>query len=537
MPEDFLEEKPSEKPDLKEYWRLVRRRCWYFFLPLFIGWLLVFAATWLLPPVYRSATLILVEQPTVPQQYVTPNVSSDLQTRLNSITQQILSRTRLLHIIETLKLYQKERRRLTPDDLVDQMRKDIEIELVRSPDHDQQLTAFNIYFSADDRQVAQRVTNELTQLFIDENLEARQQQSENTTQFLESQLRDARQKLTEQENQVRTYKDRYLGELPGQLQSNLQILTGFQQQLQAEEDALGRAKQQNAYLESLQTQYRSVTASLKPGDDAPTGLPAIDQELDRLRTQMADLKSHYTDRHPDVRKLKEQIDKNEKMRQEIAADLKAKAKNTQKDDASEPDPTGDIARLSPMMEVQSQLKANQIEINNRQEAIKAIQTKISEYQGRLNQTPVREQQLADLSRDYEQSKSNYESLLAKKNQSELATNLEKRQQGEHFRILDPPSLPEKPYSPNRLKLSWIGLLVGVVLGIASTAGVELTDDRVYNEKDFKMLVPTEILAEIPPLTTLEEEKSQQRKAWRDLAGVGLVLICIMAGIAVTYFRG
>jgi polysaccharide chain length determinant protein (PEP-CTERM system associated) len=417
------------------------------------------------------------------------------------------------------------------------MRKDIDIELVRSPEHDQQLTAFNIYFVANDPQVAQRVTAELTNLFIDENLEARQQQSENTTQFLESQLRDARQKLTEQENQVRGYKDRYLGELPGQLQSNLQILTGFQQQLQAEEDALGRAKQQNAYFESLLTEYRNITASLKPGDNAPTGLPAIDQELDRLRTQMADLKSHYTDRHPDVRKLKEQIDKNEKMRQKIAADLKAKSKNVSKDDGSEPDITADMTRVSPMLEVQSQLKANQMEITNRQEAIKAVQAEINEYQGRLNQTPIREQQLADLSRDYEQSKTNYESLLAKKNQSELATNLEKRQQGEHFRIVDPPSLPQKPDSPNRLKLNLMGLLVGVVLGLASATGAELIDDRVYSEKDFKLLTPTEILIEVPPLTTIEEEKSQQRKTWRDLAGVSLLVICIVASIAVTYLRG
>ena len=537
MPEDFLEENPPEKPDLNEYWRLARRRCWYFVLPLFVGWLLVFTLSWLLPPVYRSGTLILVEQPTVPQQYVVPNVSSDLQTRLNSITQQILSRTRLLHIIESLNLYKKERRRLNSYDLVDKMRKDIDIELVRSPEHDEELTAFNVYFSANDPHVAQRVTNELTDLFINENLEARQQQSENTTEFLESQLREARQKLADQENRVREYKDRYLGELPGQLQSNLQILIGFQGELQAEQDALGRAKQQNAYLESLLTQYRSVTASLKPGEDPPTGLPAIDQELDKLQAQMADLKSHYTDRHPDVRKLKKQITKNEKMRQDIAADLKEKAKNAQKDETSDSGTTGDLTRISPIMEVQSQLKANQIEMTNRQETIKALQAKISGYQGRLNQTPVREQQLADISRDYEQSKANYESLLAKKNQSELATNLEKRQQGEHFRILDPPSLPQKPYFPNRLKLSFIGVLVGVLLGVGSVAGAEVTDDRVYNEKEFKKLAPAEILVEIPPLSTIEEEQKQQRRDWRDLTVVCLMIVCMTLGVVVSYFRG
>jgi len=152
-----------------------------------------------------------------------------------------------------------------------------------------------------------------------------------------------------------------------------------------------------------------------------------------------------------------------------------------------------------MMEVQSQLKANRLEIANRQETIQALKAKINEYQARLNQTPVREQQVADLSRDYEQSKANYESLLAKKNQSELATNLEKRQETEHFRILDPPSLPTKPYSPNRFKLACIGLAAGLVLGAASVAVAELTDDRIYSEKEMKKLLPADVLTEIPRL--------------------------------------
>ena len=216
MPEDF-EDKPSEKPDLKEYWRLARRRCWYFFLPLFGTWLILFAAGWLLPAVYRSGTLIIVEEPTVPSQYVVSNVSSDLQkNRLDSITQQILSRTRLLQIIEKLNLYTKERGRLTPEELVERMRNDIDIELVRSPGKED-LTAFNVYFSANSPRTAQATTSELTSLFISENLEARQQQSENTTRFLESQLEQARAVLAEQERRLREYKDRYLGELPNQL--------------------------------------------------------------------------------------------------------------------------------------------------------------------------------------------------------------------------------------------------------------------------------------------------------------------------------
>jgi protein tyrosine kinase modulator len=537
MPED-LEDKPSEKPDLKQYRNLAHRRYWYFVFPFFVGWLVLFTASWLLPPLYRSGTLILVEQPTVPQQYVVPNVSGDLQNRLDSITQQILSRTRLVHIIDGLHLYPKERNRLTPDDLVDRMRKDIDIELVRSPERDE-LTAFNVYFSARDPHVAQAVTSELTNLFISENLEVRQQLSETTTQFLESQLQEARANLSEQEKRVRDYKDHHLGELPSQLESNLQILAGFQNQLQAEEDALGRARQQNTYLESLLSQYRTVQSALATTEAAPEGLPAIDQELDRLHAQLADLTSHYTERHPDVKKLKEQIAATENMKRQIAADLQAKATKAGSD--RNPDSLaaqyGDARQISPMMEVQSQLKANQIEIANRQETIKELKQKISDYQGRLNQTPVREQQLADLTRDYEQSKANYDSLLAKHNQSALATNLEKRQEGEHFRILDPPSLPTKPYSPNRFKLTCIGLFAGFVLGAGSVAGAELTDDRFYSEKELKKLVPVEVLTEIPVIATPQDVKRRRWLAWRDIIGISTITFCILVGVAFTYLHG
>ena len=152
---------------------------------------MVWGVSWVLPSVYRSGTLILVEQPTVPSQYVVPNIASDnLQDRLQSITQQILSRTRLMRIIENQNLYATSRQRATPDEIVEQMRKDIEIELVHDRD---QLTAFNVYYSSGDPHVAQRVTKELTDLFISENLEARQEQSENTTEFLRESSRGSQE--------------------------------------------------------------------------------------------------------------------------------------------------------------------------------------------------------------------------------------------------------------------------------------------------------------------------------------------------------
>jgi polysaccharide biosynthesis transport protein len=534
MPEEF-EEQATEPLDWRYYLALSRRRIWYFLIPFFLGWLLVWALSWALPSVYRSATLILVEQPAVPQQFVVSNVAGDLQQRLQSITQQILSRTRLWHIIETLNLYKKQRQRLTPDEVVANMRKDIEIELVR--DNRQELSAFNIYYSSRDPHVAQQVTSDLSNLFISENLEARQQQSENTTKFLESELEEARKVLSDQEEKVRRFKDQHLGELPGQLQSNLQILTGLQTQLQGEQDNLNRAKQQNVYLESLLTQYRTLQRSTRSGGNIQMGLPALDQELDQLKSKLADLSSHYTDRHPDVRKLKDQIARTERMRQQISGELSIKPADNSDSTAAVPKTEDDVRASSSTLELQSQLKANQAEIVNRQRSIQDLVGKISQYQGRLNQAPVREQELTDLTRGYDQSKSNYDSLLKKKNDSALATSLELQQQGEHFRILDPPSLPQKPFSPNRIKMCGLGLAVGLILGIGAAGTAEFLDDRIYSDKALRKLIPVAVIAELPGIWTEQERNQQRKQAGLVWITASLILVCMLAGSTLSYFRG
>jgi len=538
MSDDVLEEKSAETFDWRHYLALVQRRSWYFLIPLFAGWITIWGISWMLPSTFRSGTLILVEQPTVPSQYVVPNVTDNLQDRLQSISQQILSRTRLLRIIESQKLYTSDRKRFTPDEVVERMRKDIEIELVRSPGTDQ-LTAFNVYYASRDARVAQQVTSEVTNLFISENLEARQEQSENTTQFLQSQLEEARTSLAAQEAKIREFKDQHLGDLPGQLQSNLQILSGLQTQLGSEQDGLNRAKQQRVYLESLLGQYRTIQRSTTGANDT-VGLPVLDQELDKLKAQLADISSHYTDRHPDVRKIKEQIAKTERMKQQIAADPESSSTDDPKAKgafATAPRNAGDIREMSPMVELESQLKVNHIEVGNRERAIQELQAKIGEYQARLNREPVREQQLADLTRNYDQSRANYDSLLKKKNDSELATSLERRQQGQHFRILDPPSLPVKPYSPNRVKLSGIGLLIGLVLGAVGVAGSEFIDDRLHSEEEIKKLLPVAIISQIPDIVTLRDERAQNKEIWLGRAAAGFVFISILAGTAISYFCG
>jgi succinoglycan biosynthesis transport protein ExoP len=529
--EEELQES-SEPIDFAEIKGIVRRRRWQFLVPFFCGWALVWGASWLIPSTYRSGTLILVEQPSVPEKYVVSNIDSDIQHQLDSITQQILSRTRLLRIIDSLGLYANERKHKSPDDLVEKMTKDIEIEL--SHGDDRKLSAFNIYYVNRDPKMAQAATAELANLFITENLEQRQERSESTTKFLGDQLDQARTKLAAQEAKLRVFKDQHLGELPTQTQSNLQILTGLQAQAQANEDALNRAKQQNTYLESLINQYKAMDHGSKPGEGGPVGLAEIDKELDQLKAQLADLKSHYTDKHPDVRKTKQQIAQAEQMRERIVADMGNRANNPTPESVA---PTSFDPKSAPLLELESQLKANRLEIANREAEIKDEQNKINQYQARLNMAPVMEQQFADITRDYDQSKTDYESLLAKKNQSEMSTDLEKTQQGEHFRMLDPPNLPLRPYKPNRLMLCGAGLAVGLVLGGGFAFGQEKLSGKIYSEREIKKLVPFEVIAEIPPIESLEEQVSHRRGVW--IAGAAAVLVVgfVLLGSALTYLYG
>lgn len=537
MPED-LDEQPSQGFNLEYYLGVVRRRHLHFLIPLFVGWIVVWAASWVLPPRYQSSTLILVEQPTMPKDYVTPNVNDDLQERMQSITQQILSRTRLLHIIDQFDLYASDHGDRLADDKVDSMRKDIGIDLVR--DSRDQITAFKVSFTSHDPHLAQKVTSELTNLFINENLEVRQQQSEGTTQFLEDQLESARKGLAEQEEKIRLFKGQHVGEMPGQLASNLQILSGLQSQLQNDQDQLNAAKQQHVYLQTLVDQYRALQSTAKAADGtvAPVGLPALDQELQKERAQLADLRSHYTDRHPDVRKLKDQIAETEKMRDQLLASLKTKNTAGEEGDTTAPvSSSTDPAQASMLLQIQGQLRSNQVEITNREHDIASLKVKIDDYQARLNQEPIREQQLADLTRGYDQSKANYDDLLKKKNESQMATSMELLQQGERFRVLDAPSFPEKPEFPNRLKFCGIGLGVGIALGVFAAGAFEMLDRRTYDEQELKGLIPVAILAEIPEVTSPADEKRARRRFWLGWATAAFVVGTILAGSAFSFLRG
>jgi succinoglycan biosynthesis transport protein ExoP len=533
-----FESTPEPKIDWMHHLHVLRRRRWWFILPAFLIWAAVWIASWFLPAIYRSETVIVVEQQRVPSQYVVANVGDDLQQRLQSMTQQILSRTRLLRIMEEFNLYGHHGKR-EADALVEAMRKDIQIEMVRSSNY-AELSAFKIAYLSRNPETAKLVVSQLSSLFIEENLRARQQQSEDTTEFLDSELEQARISLAAQEEKVRDFKSRYLGELPGQLQSNVQILAGLQSRREQEMSALAQARQQSVYLESMLHQLRGVEADMRVGKSGLVQAPvSLDNDIERLQTQLAELSSRYSDEHPDVRKLKTQLANAQRLKEAREAEL-AKATKTSSSEEStvrRPSSYADVQAMSPRLQAEGQLKANRLEIENRQRSINDIERQIGAYQGRLNTSPLREQQLADITRDYDQSRKNYEQLLAKRDQSEMATNLEKRQQGERFRVIDPPNVPQKPYSPDRFKMALAGLGAGVFFGFVSVVGLEIADDRIHNRETLQEIVSAPILVEVPALLTASEEKNRARSNFLQLIAILAILLTTVAGIGASHFLG
>jgi succinoglycan biosynthesis transport protein ExoP len=547
----FDETEDQKSYSFEELWAMVRRGRWWLLLPLFVCWLAIWGVSWLLPASYQSEALILVEQQKVPEHYVVSNVTEGLPERLQSMTQQILSRGRLQSIVDRFHLYPSRtgwRKFWQSEDPVEQMRKDIKIEAVQAQvgttlgtvtGRPNELTAFRISYATGSPELAQQVNSELTSLFINESWRSQQQLSESTTSFLASQLKEASDKLEEQENLVRAFKAKHLGDLPSQLQSNVEILSVLQSQLQNIQHATDSAKQQKLYLESQLQQLQLAQATPGSGEAGLTSLESLQKQLQDLRNRLTDARSRYTEHHPDIVALQRSVAETEKLIKEFEAnpssekkpDAESTVANKDSAEAALPIPS------SLLMQVRSQLKANSFEIQNNQRQEERIQAEITAYQARLNMTPATEQELDSISRGYEESKANYNSLLQKQNQSQLATSLEERQQGKQFRILDPPSLPDKPKSPNHLFLSLAGLGVGSVLGVGLLALRELTNARVWKAEDLEGAIPARVLVRIPHIDTPWEGRLRAQMRWLEVAAVLAMAIVIAAGNLYAFYKG
>ena len=382
------------------------------------------------------------------------------------------------------------------------------------------------------------MNSELTSLFIDENVRSQRQQSESTTAFLDGELADARLKMEAQEADVSAFKAKHVGNLPGQLQSNVQILAGLQAALASTQHALDNSKQQKIYLESLLQQYQSAQASMG-GDSNAVSTQALDKELQDLRLQLQNLRTRYTDGHPDIVALEDEIAKTEAMKKQNEAEIASDQQTGKPRNAIDFSAAEGVQRGSPtaIMQLQSQLKANQLEIQNEQQHAKDLEAQTTVYQARLNLTPETEQELTVISRGYEEAKSNYNSLLQKQTQSQLATSLGQQQQGQQFHIIDPPKLPDKPSAPNRFLISLVGLALGAVLGLGLAAFLELTDVRFRREEDLEGILPARMLVGIPRLSTPSEDHSRRIARYMEWGAATVVGLAIFVGNLYVYYNG
>ncbi len=472
---------------------ICKRRFWWIIVPVLVGPLLAIAVSFEVRPVYTSKTFVLVEQPKISDKFVTPMISDQLDTRLMSLKEQILSRSRLEPIIERLGLYKEKTGKLSMEDMVERLRTSIEVKTLRPEDTNRVPTGFYIMASADNAQTAQHVCTEILSLFMEENLKVRQQRAEGTTAFLAAQLDESKRTLDEHDAKLADFKKRYLGQLPTDEQRNLEMLTATRTRLEAVNQELGQLQQQKIIQESMLSQQSNSHKAVQSGAANPSGLQV---ELTSLQAQLASLRSRYTDDHPDVQKAKAQIEILQKQ-------LKTSKVTT------EPLPSKDdtVVDTPEVRQTRVSLRLTEESIRSKLAEQSRLEQQVNSFQSSLQMSPVVEEQYKALTRDHESALQFYNDLLNKKTQSEMATDLERRQEGEQFDVMDAPDLPAKPSFPNRLKFVLAGLAAGFALGIGLALLIERQEDFIRTEEDVVRVLALPVLVGLPEMTPGRVEKT------------------------------
>jgi len=442
-------------------------------------------ATLFLPKKYTSSTMVLVEPPTISQEVVPTVVNEDLYRHLSSMQEQILSRSRLQSIIDKFNLFPKERKAEHMEDLVERLKKAIDVQLIQPMPGSisRQPPGFHVTVTVNDPLLAQQICTEITSMFIEQNTTSRMNQVKNTTDFLTQQLDEAKTNLDQQDVKLAQFKRMYLGSLPEEQQSNLSLLAGMNSQLEATTQALSRAQQDKTFNESLLGQQEVTWKQQSSGVQTTD---TLSQQLETLQDQLSALLAKYTPEHPDVVKTKTQIEE-VKRRMATAQDPKS-AGNT-----SQP-----AAHESPQMQtLRAKIKQDDQSISDLTKHQVQIQDQIRTLQTHVQASPMVEQQLKELTRNYQTALDNYNDLLKKQQKSTMAGDLEHQQESENFRILDPPSLPVSPSFPKKSIFVGGGLAAGFALALGIMYLLALNDTAMYSERDVETCLKLPVLTMVP----------------------------------------
>lgn len=516
---------PAKAYTIEEYIEILRRRIWYIIIPFILIAAGASAYAYLTPRQYKASTLVLVSPQRIPEAFVQATVTSKVEERLQSIAQEVLSRTRLEQIIGELKLYQKEQKTLSREEIVALMQKDIKIELPTKKEESKGY--FTISYIGRDPNVVTTVANRLASQFIEENLKIRELQAVGTTEFLGIELAASKAKLDELESAVTQYKRRFMGELPEQRDSNIKILEQLQNQLQRVGESLRAAQDRKLFLQKQMTDMElfvglqgspgyekagrssSGVSSYLQEEMAPppstemvpgpaTGKKGYyESQREALTRLLEQLRTKYTENHPDVIRTKKYLaDLETKEDEKVTEEIKG-AKEGKETKAY------DVKKDPRYRELNNQLVLTDMEIMRLREDERNIIGQIGKYRTRIEQTPAREQDMAALMREHQSMKETHERLLQKSQSAQQAENLERRQKGEQFRIIDPARVPEKPFSPDIPKILLIGLLAGIGGGFGLAFFREQMDRSFHDSGDVELALGLKVLATIPRI----EEKA------------------------------
>ena len=469
---------------------LIRGR-WFLIIPLCFSLTIGLGLTFTATKLYRASTLILVQPQRVPRSYVKSVVSTSINERISTISQQILSRSNLEQIMAQFGLYENNSKMYTEEKLR-ALKRRIRVRMQRAR-HGAE--SFSISFTGKDPQMVMRVANTLASYFMDENLKVREAQAIGTSEFLESELDNIRRSLQEKEQKLSTYRARYLGELPGDLDTNLRTLDRLQGQLHHKTSLLREANNSITLIETQISQLKNNSENDSNNQQAP-GSAQDKKLLKATQANYEKLLLKYTDKHPDVKKLKKTI---EKLKQKVLAD---KGLETE------------TITLNPVVSSLVAQRDNlETEVTIFQKQIANIQKRMERYQQRIDETPNRELDLNNLKRDYKNIQKIYNSLLNRLLEAELSVNMEKKQKGEQFRILDYARLPEKPITPNVKKNFMLSLITGLGLGAVVILLKEFLNFSVIRLNDqIETDLGLPILASIPQLEK-PGDKMKQRIEW------------------------
>jgi polysaccharide chain length determinant protein (PEP-CTERM system associated) len=487
---------PNIPMDPKSIIDLIILRRWILLIPFCLSLMVGIYLSITLPKIYQAETLILVEPQRVPSEYVKSVVSMDIGSRISTISQQIMSRTNLEKVINDFKLFSEEPwQNKYLEDKLENLRKRITVDVINRR---YGADAFRISFNGSSPERVKNVVNALASYFINENLKVREMQAIGTSTFLDTELQSMKKRLETNEEKLTEYKRYYMGGLPEQLQTNLRILESLQNQ-RNEKQTIIRGVEQNIYtIKNTDDSFSGLNGELSMNDLLvdfdENGEAGGSYELAELKEELARLKLRYKDKHPDVIQLKRRImELEEQNENEIA---KVETSETLPEETAMP--AIDFQKIQ-LAELRSTLDVHKRELDQ-------IDAQIEIYKKRIEDTPRREQELLSIERDYDNLKTSYESLLKRKLESEIAVNMERRQKGEQFRILDSAQLPEKPISPDMKKLFLLFLVAGIAIGGGGIFLLEYFDPSFKRPEDIEKELDLVVLCSVPRLLDAKRKR-------------------------------